>query len=107
MKNYHHALLTILLFLVVGNLAAQRSIEGIVKGKVSDQSTGQPLFFATISIFNAADSSLVTGGTTDEQGVFSIEINSGVYYADITFISYQNKIINDIRIAAPMKQYIF
>lgn len=98
MKNYHHALLTILLFLLVGNLAAQRSIEGIVKGKVSDQSTGQPLFFATISIFNAADSSLVTGGTTDEQGVFSIEIKSGVYYADITFISYQNKIINNINV---------
>ena len=64
-------------------------------GKVLYASNELPLEFATITLMNAADSSVVTGGITDEAGSFDIEIKPGNYLIKIEFISYKSQFRND------------
>lgn len=69
-----------------------------VKGKIVDGNSKQGLEFATITLFSMKDSSVVTGGITDEKGQFLLESRPGRFFAKIEFISYRSKIIPDIRI---------
>ncbi|MBT8218397.1 MAG: TonB-dependent receptor family protein [Bacteroidia bacterium] len=66
----------------------------LVEGAIVDQETATPLEFATISIFSKSDSSLVTGGLTDLDGRFSIQVKPKSYYALAEFIGYKNQIID-------------
>ena len=75
----------------------------IIKGKVTDDISKQPMSYTTVSIFNATDSSLVTGGVTDDLGIFKIESKSGKYYLTIEFISYETKIIGNIELNRKQK----
>ena len=60
-------------------------------GEVVDVASDLPLEFATITLFNAADSSIVTGGITDEKGLFDIATKPGNYFVRIEFIAYKNQ----------------
>lgn len=64
-------------------------MKGLVKGQIVDASTGAPLEYATVSVHQLPDSTLVAGGITDGEGVFSIELKAGRYYLDVAYISYQ------------------
>lgn len=75
------------------------STQGVVTGKIVDQVSKSPLEYATISLYQAKDSSLVTGTTTDKNGNFSIAAKAGEYYAKFEFISFQTKNIGDITIS--------
>lgn len=90
-------------------LMAQPSMEGqpipnttpartYLKGKVVDESTQTPLDYATVSIFNQVDSTLVGGNVTDNNGLFNIEVKPGIYYISIDFLAFQPKNIKDIAI---------
>lgn len=65
-----------------------------IKGKVIDIETDGPLEYATVSLFNSQDSTLVTGVITDTKGTFSLKAKPGKYYAVIQFIGYESKTIN-------------
>ena len=68
----------------------KNSIE--VKGKIIDESSNAALDFATISLFSAPDSSLITGSITENGGLFSVSVNrAGDYYAVVDFIGYESK----------------
>jgi outer membrane receptor protein involved in Fe transport len=68
----------------------------IITGKVVDQASGQPLEYATITLFASRDSSLVGGGVTDTEGRFSIDARPGRFYMNIAFISYEEKYMDGI-----------
>ncbi|MCB0585323.1 MAG: TonB-dependent receptor [Phaeodactylibacter sp.] len=72
--------------------------KGMIKGAVVDETTGQPLDYATITVFSAEDSSMVTGGVTDASGTFRLEVKFGSYYANVAFISYADKNIGNIEV---------
>ncbi len=105
-RNHHSFLITILcLFIGLPTAFTQRPGGGqrqgerpkaIIKGKVMDGTTGQPLDYATITILSKRDSSLVTGGITDEKGIFTIETKMGKYFAQIDFLAFQTKTIANI-----------
>ena len=80
-------LLTILMLLTAVLTHAQSS----VTGKLVDSSTKEPLAFATISLLNASDSSLITGAVTDMDGKFLIKVENGKYVARIQFVTYEMK----------------
>lgn len=67
-------------------------------GQLIDESTTEPLEFATVSVFNPADSSLVKGTVTDAEGNFKLLIRPGNYYAELQFITHEKKIIENIEI---------
>lgn len=70
--------------LVASAAAAAASLTGLVK----DQG-GEILPEATIRILNAADSTFVSGSTTDDKGRFMIaDISDGRYLVEVTYLGY-------------------
>lgn len=61
-----------------------------VFGKVLDAQTASPLDFATISLFSAIDSVLVTGGVSDVDGKFSVDAPFGQYLIKVEFLAYES-----------------
>ncbi len=74
----------------------QQNIQATIIGKVVDQNTKAPLDYATVSLYSQNDSTLVTGGITDDNGEFEIKTGTGVFYAKVDYIAYQSKFIADI-----------
>ncbi|MGI4020269.1 MAG: TonB-dependent receptor domain-containing protein [Janthinobacterium lividum] len=73
--------------------------KGKITGKVTDALTKQPVDYATISIFLAGKTQPVTGGTTNDKGIFSInQIPNGVYSVTINFIGYERYNIAQVNI---------
>lgn len=87
-------------FLMVLFIIPARSQERLVSitGRVSDENN-EPVPFANVGLYQSADSTLVTGGVTDEDGRFLIESPSGNFFLKITFLSYVEKIIPGILLA--------
>jgi outer membrane receptor protein involved in Fe transport len=91
-----------LLFLVLpALLAAQPAYPkqerfGLIKGLVVDNQTRLPLEFATVALYNAADSSVAGGGFTDEKGAFQIKASFGRYYLRVEFLAYKARFIDNI-----------
>lgn len=67
-----------------------------IKGKLIQKGTDSPVEFATVSIFNEADSSLVTGGLTDVEGAFNIPVKPGNYYLRVQFMGYEEVMISGV-----------
>ncbi|GEQ86059.1 TonB-dependent receptor [Patiriisocius marinistellae] len=78
---------TILLLLVTLTTWSQQIT---VKGKVLESTSGLPLEFATVAFINQ-DGKIVTGGITDQKGMFSIEVDAGTYIVRYEFISFETK----------------
>lgn len=65
---------------------------GILKGKVTDIHTQEPLGFASITVRSAKDHSLTGGCITNENGEFKLHIKQpGKYKVTAEFIGYQSK----------------
>ena len=62
----------------------------VVSGKVTDEA-GTPLEYATISFQSTRNPDKLTGGITDAQGNFSIDVPRGLYNITVEFISFQPK----------------
>ncbi|MEQ9404540.1 MAG: outer membrane beta-barrel family protein [Cyclobacteriaceae bacterium] len=67
-------------------------------GKLQEAESGSPVEFATISVFRVADSTLATGGLSDEKGFFSIDTRPGKYYLKIQFMGYKEVSISDVQV---------
>ena len=72
----------------------EMSVEPEIKGKVIDIETDGPLEYATVSLFNSVDSTLVTGVITDMNGDFMLKAKPGKYYVVVQFMGYEAKTIN-------------
>ncbi len=71
---------------------AQSKSSGTVRGAVVDDSTRAPLPSAAVVLFNATDSSLVTGGMTDAAGKFELQnVPSGAYYLTFSLVGYREE----------------
>lgn len=61
-----------------------------ISGLIVDIENGAPMQFVNVVLLNAADSSIVTGGLTDEKGAFrlSSSLSKGDYLLRCKFIGY-------------------
>ncbi|NRA94096.1 MAG: TonB-dependent receptor, partial [Psychroserpens sp.] len=82
--NFTLALLLLSLFSF-----AQKEIS--VTGKVVDAKENFPLEYATISFISPSDNMIITGGITDMDGMFSIQVPVGNYNVRIEYLSYKTK----------------
>jgi ferric enterobactin receptor len=65
---------------------------GILKGKVIDSLSSQPIDYATVTIFIADNNKPVGGTTTDIKGLFFIDnLANGNYRVVIDFVGYKSK----------------
>jgi ferric enterobactin receptor len=81
---------------------AQQQGGGTIRGTVKDAATGAPLTAATVGVWSAADSTLVTGGTTRADGTFRIEgLRPGSYYLRVTQLGYAPGRVAGVAVASP------
>ena len=73
--------------------------KGNLTGYVYDSEVDKPLEYATVSIINIENGSIVNGTISDESGFFQLKnIDPGVYRIEITFIGYEKKVIKKLEI---------
>ena len=74
----------------IPNIQMPPSTSGKIIGTVLDSETRKGLEFATISLYNYADS-LLTGAITDQDGSFELKkIPFGHYYTKVYFMGYES-----------------
>ena len=85
--------ITILFFLIALGTFAQK---GKVKGLVSDQENAETLVGVTIAIYDALDKTgrLITGTSTNLDGIYNIDLDPGDYTFKISYVSYETTTIN-------------
>ncbi|WP_291869032.1 outer membrane beta-barrel family protein [Maribacter sp.] len=64
-------------------------------GLVLDKDNNLPLEYATIILQNVNNPKKVTGGITNEQGKFSVQVPSGKYTIKIEYLSYKTITLED------------
>lgn len=71
-------------------LTGVKAQNGQIFGLVADAGDDAPIEFATIALYNSADSALVGGTVAQEDGSFRInKLNPGNYFLRIAFIGYE------------------
>lgn len=71
-----------------------------IKGQVIDESTHNPLGFATVTLLDAATKNLVTGVSTDESGLFKLKVPTGTYDIKIEYLAFKSYVIENKTIEA-------
>ena len=90
-----------LLLLSISALTGQNTIEG----KITDENN-QAIFFATVAVYNAADSSLVKAESTDDDGRYKLSnLKDGAYYLNATMLSYADQSTPTILLQGDSKSY--
>jgi iron complex outermembrane recepter protein len=78
--------------------------QGQISGKIIDQSTKEPLEFASIAIYSQEDSTLLDGGITDQNGKFFIQnLPYGKFYLIASFLGYSSQTITSIELSKNQK----
>ncbi|NQX41852.1 Carboxypeptidase regulatory-like domain-containing protein [Pedobacter steynii] len=92
-----------LFFLFIGSgiaLAQDTEVQATVIGAVTDEQK-KPLDYATVALFNQADSSLVKSAITDASGKFQfLQIKPGNYYVKSSLMGYSTSKSNLFKIDA-------
>ncbi|GAB4286845.1 MAG: outer membrane beta-barrel family protein [Ignavibacteriaceae bacterium] len=90
----------ILILIITAGIYSQQPRTGFglkITGTVHDSSTDAPIEYANIVLFTPADSSMVTGTISDQQGKFELTgLRPGKYYMTVNFIGYDKKFIDNI-----------
>ena len=82
--------MVVLIFLFGKNGIGQTSITG----KISDKNTGEDMIFANIII--SQKGAFIKGATTDIDGNYSIQVDSGKYDMEISYTGYPTQKITGI-----------
>lgn len=70
---------------------------GIIRGQVTEKTSGQPLEFVNVAVYDKQDATLVSGGITNSKGEFEIKgITSGEFYIEANFIGFEKGKIDGI-----------
>lgn len=71
----------------------------LIEGALKDENRS-PVPFANVALYNQTDSTLVTGAVSNDAGHFNINAQKGNYYLKITFLSYEERTINNINLSS-------
>jgi len=67
-----------------------------IQGKLIDGESNTPMEFATITISSIEDGAVITGGLSDEAGMFELKSRPGKLKATMEFLSYESVVIEPI-----------
>lgn len=108
--RYTISSLLFLLLLTLPALSQDRSSErqrtrGTISGRVLDADLKDPIPSATVAVWSASDSTLITGAITEKDGRFKIEsLGPGLYSIHVSFIGYGTSINPGIRLSRDQMQ---
>ncbi|HSI74832.1 MAG TPA: TonB-dependent receptor [Lunatimonas sp.] len=80
------------LALVSTDIMAQN---GIIRGTIYDEGTGEPLFGVAVSVVGSQ-----MGAVTDFDGDFELQLSPGLYKLEASFISYNSLVLEGISVLA-------
>jgi len=90
--------------LLPGFNAFAETESGTITGTVVDDSTSQPVSFASVALISALDSSIMNGVITDETGKFQFNnIPYGRYNLKVSFVGYKPMTIRNVEISRQNK----
>jgi outer membrane receptor protein involved in Fe transport len=92
--------ITVLTLLFAQISLAQTAKTAQIKGKIIEAQTKAPLAYAEVRILKNTDSTLVTGGISDDKGQVSLQVPYGQYYAVVEFLGYQAIKISNLVLSA-------
>ena len=69
-----------------------------ITGKVIETESKQPIEYATISIIDSGTKKPITGTVTNQNGIFSIDVKTNVFYIEVSFIGFTTKTLKDFNI---------
>jgi uncharacterized surface anchored protein len=73
---------------------------GSITGIIVDDSTTTPVSYASVALLNAADSTLLNGMITNDQGKFLFsDLPYGKYNLKVTFVGYKPVVIKDLEVS--------
>lgn len=82
-----------------GGAGRERPAIGVIKGRVIDDATGEPMEFVSITLESLRDSSYF-GGITDRKGYFNIaQIKVGGYRVSFNFMGYEQQVVSPIKLS--------
>tara|TARA_R110002020_G_scaffold154714_6_gene335234 strand:- start:122512 stop:124992 length:2481 start_codon:yes stop_codon:yes gene_type:complete len=87
--------LLVLLLTVPALIFAQANKKFTISGSVVDKQGGVPLEYATITVTDVNNPQGVTGGITDTEGNFEVEVTNGTYNIKVEYISFAPFIISN------------
>lgn len=85
----------LLWFLLLFTTISFAQNEVTITGTVIDAEDNFPLEYATISFINKSQNTIITGGITDLDGKFKIDVIVGTYDVKIEYLSYKTKTYTD------------
>lgn len=68
-----------------------------IRGKVTDEANAA-MSYSNVAVYNQADSTLATGAVTNASGIFNVAVKPGDYYIKVTFISFEDLLIPNVRV---------
>lgn len=78
---------------------------GTISGRVLDAATNQPMEYVNIALFRSADSSLITGTISTNDGLFKLDkVASGDYYLRVSFLGFEDLHTDKISISSKSLQ---
>ncbi|MGB0984233.1 MAG: carboxypeptidase-like regulatory domain-containing protein, partial [Saprospiraceae bacterium] len=92
-----NSLLLLLIFFINGIYAQE--LTGTLKGKIIDDSSGEPLIFATVTLYPMNSETLIQGIRTDFDGNFVFKnVEEGKYDLEVSYVGYTSRRIEKIEI---------
>jgi outer membrane receptor protein involved in Fe transport len=91
------ALVNLFLLLFFQSLSAQET-SVMVRGKVVESESQQPLEYATVKLLDPQSKQLITGTTTAADGTFSLEVNTASFVLEVGFIGFLSKEFSDFEV---------
>ena len=77
------------------------ALSGVVRGKVAEASTGTAVEYATVTLYDASDSTMVDGMISDGNGEFAFKkVKEGEYRVIVRFMGFRNVLVEGVRITA-------
>lgn len=88
--SFKKSFLIFTLLLVGTSVFSQTSFKKVnLTGKILDKNSSAPIEYAVISVLKAGSLEIVTGGTSDKNGDFTITLNSGNYDLKFEFDGFK------------------
>lgn len=86
------------LFVLVSNYAISQEKPIEIIGKLIEETSSQPIPYATVAIYKNSTNDIITGTTTDDNGRFNIKVSESDFYIEISFMGYITKTITNFSI---------
>jgi len=87
------------IFILFTYLFASAQKEVTITGKILDQTTNTPLEYATVVMKSNIEGALATGGITNENGEFNIEVDPGTYSLSFEYIGFKTVVVKDKKLS--------